>query len=103
MEHMEQNIKKVEISRKITFQISENTSKKRNKNRNICYRFFFLAAAYWDRCMKSVLPIAACALVIPPPSIVQLIPIWKPVQALKRKPAGHPSDAQPVNSSTQPI
>ena len=49
MEHMEQNIKKVEISRKITFQISENTSKKRNKNRNNCYRFFFLAAAYLDR------------------------------------------------------
>ena len=60
MEHMEQNMKKVEISRKITFRISENTSKKRNKNRNICYRFFFLAAAYLDRGVKSALPTAAC-------------------------------------------
>ena len=38
MEHMEQSIKNVEISSKITFRFSENTSKKGNKKRNILNR-----------------------------------------------------------------
>ena len=35
MEHMEQSIKNVEISRKTAFRFSENTLRKGNKKRNI--------------------------------------------------------------------